>query len=85
MINTQAEPSQTNWETEKILAQAQFSRCHCRKNEDGNWQILPPISSARWQLQQAGDLWILLLGDVPQVKLHSSEVHALLRQQGLKN
>lgn len=82
MVYTQAGPSLTYWETEKILAQAKMARCHCRQNEEGSWQILPPISSARWQLQQADDLWILLLGDVPQVQLHPGEVHALLRRQG---
>ncbi|MGB3560573.1 MAG: hypothetical protein WBA24_18700 [Geitlerinemataceae cyanobacterium] len=82
MVYTQTECSPIDWETEKILAQAKIHRCHCRQNEEGSWQILPPISSARWQLQQADDLWILLLGDVPQVKLHPGEVHALLRRQG---
>ncbi len=48
-------------------------------NSRGNWQILPATKG--WKLQQTEDRWLLTIGNVPQVKLHSDEALAFLKRR----
>jgi hypothetical protein len=64
-----------------LLSQAQAWGFLCQRDHAGNWQILPQQSDTRWKLQQAGDRWLLLIGDVPQVNLPSPEAIAFLERR----
>ncbi len=52
--------------------------CHYQKSS--YWQILPQLNQ-RWILQQSEEQWILIVGDVPQLRLHTEEAIAFLMQR----
>lgn len=53
--------------------------CHYQKSS--YWQILPKQAERRWILQQSEERWILVVGDVPQIYLHTEEAIAFLMQR----
>jgi hypothetical protein len=66
---------------ETLLSQATEWGFVCNENIQGKRQILPQRRTERWQLQQAGDRWLLLVGGVSQVNLHPDEAMAFLRRR----
>lgn len=64
-----------------MLRQASTWGFVCNEDSQGNMQILPPHPSERWKLQQVGEQWLLLIGNVPQVNLHSAEAIAFLERR----
>ena len=50
----------------------------CQYQESKSWLILPQQPNQKWQLQQAEDQWILLVGNIPQLCLHSQDAIAFL-------
>lgn len=61
-----------------IVTQAKIWGFICQYQESKYWQILPRQTTERWKLQQIDDYWILIVGDVPQIRLHSQEAIAFL-------
>lgn len=57
--------------------------CHCQ--ESNLWLILPQQPNQRWKLQQFENRWILLVGDIPQLRLHTSEAIAFLERYYTKH
>ncbi len=64
--------------TEDVLSQASAWGFDCNSEDDGNWQILPQQKNEKWKLQLMGDIWLLSVGNVPQISLHPHEVIAFL-------
>ena len=50
----------------------------CKCQELYSWQIIPQNQQQRWKLQQVEDSWILIVGDVPQLRLHPEGAIAFL-------
>ncbi len=67
--------------TERILSQASSWSFLCERDREGNWQILPHQKTERWFLQQVGDKWLLVVGNVPQVNLHPPEAMSFLERR----
>ncbi|NJL51493.1 MAG: hypothetical protein HC930_03450 [Hydrococcus sp. SU_1_0] len=59
-----------------VVAQAQAWGFICQYQESKYWQILPRQTTENWKLQQIEDRWIVIIGDVPQIRLHSQEAIA---------
>jgi hypothetical protein len=58
--------------------------CDCQKSKS----LLispPPQPNQRWILQQDEDRWILIVGNVPQIRLYTSEAIAFLEARWLEN
>lgn len=66
---------------ERVLSQAKVWGFVCECDFQGNWQILPQQKASRWKLQQVGDKWLLVIGDVPQVSCWSEEAIAFLERR----
>ncbi len=66
---------------ETVLSQATEWGFVSNENIQGKRQILPQHQTERWQLQQAGDRWMLLVGGVPQVNLQPYEALAFLERR----
>jgi hypothetical protein len=47
----------------------------------GNCKILPPQKTARWELQQVKDRWLLVVGGVAQANLYPEEAEAFLKRR----
>jgi hypothetical protein len=75
-----------------VVTQAKIWGFICQCQESKYWQILPRQTTERserprrftaglpltsWKLQQIEDRWILIVGDVPQIRLHSKEAITL--------
>ncbi|HEY9632794.1 MAG TPA: hypothetical protein V6D14_05280 [Coleofasciculaceae cyanobacterium] len=69
--------------TERVLGQALAWGFICDEDLEGNQQILPPKPVQRWKMQQIGDKWLLVVGDIPQVNLHPQEAIAFLERRRL--
>jgi hypothetical protein len=54
-------------------------------HHEGNWKILPHQKTARWELQQVEDRWLLLVGGVAQVNLHPAEALVFLKRRWLSS
>ena len=67
--------------TNCVISQASSLGFACECDQTGNWQILPSQGTERWELHQAGERWLLLVGGVPQVNLHPPEAIAFLERQ----
>ncbi|MCA1994260.1 MAG: hypothetical protein LDL41_19770 [Coleofasciculus sp. S288] len=67
--------------TKSVFNQARVWGFICDRDQKGNWRILPQQKTQRWELQLAGNRWLLLIGDVPQVNLYSSEAIAFLERR----
>lgn len=72
--------------TESVLSQASAWGFVCNCEPAGTWQILPQQKNERWKLQLEGDRWLLIVGDVPQIRFPSHEAIAFLelRRPSLK-
>lgn len=70
--------------TNRVLSQASSLGFTCECDQIGNWQILPFRQAERWKLQQVGERWLLLVGDIPQVNLHPPEAIAFLERRSSK-
>lgn len=57
----------------------------CQIQESNSWLILPQQPNQRWKLQQVENRWILILGDVPQLRLYAQEAIAFLEARRLEN
>ena len=68
-----------------VVSQAQRWGFICQFQESNSWLIFPQQSNQRWKLQQVENRWILILGDVPQLRLHASEAIAFLEAHRLEN
>jgi hypothetical protein len=66
---------------ENLLTQAEAWGFLVESNRNGNCQVLPQQRSENWKLQQAEDKWLLLIGNVPQVKLHPNEAISFLNRR----
>lgn len=56
--------------------------CQC---QGASWLIFPRQTNQRWKLQQVENRWILSVGDVPQLYLHSQEASSFLKHHRLKS
>lgn len=64
---------------QSLLAHALSCQCVCKREPSGIWKILPPPQkTARWQLQQVEDRWLLVVGGVAQVKSLSRRRRSVL-------
>ena len=52
----------------------------CKSEPLGNWKILPSQKTARWELQQVEDRWLLVVGGVAQVNLYQAEAQVFLKR-----
>ncbi len=69
---------------ETVLDLAKSCGFVCKKDIEGSWQIFPQQPTERWKMHLSGDRWLLIVGDVPQVKLHPHEAIAFLERRGLE-
>jgi hypothetical protein len=67
--------------TKSVLDQAKAWGFICEGDKKGSWRLLPQQETERWELVLVGDRWLLLVGDVPQVNLHSPEAIAFLERR----
>ncbi|MGL5796345.1 MAG: hypothetical protein ACRC06_18460 [Waterburya sp.] len=68
-----------------VISQAKIWEFICQCQESNSWLILPQQLNQRWKLQQDEERWILLVGNVPQLRLHTSEAIAFLQARWLEN
>ena len=68
-----------------LVSQAQRWGFICQFQESNSWLIFPQQSNQRWKLQQVENRWILILGDVSQLRLYASEAIAFLEARWLEN
>jgi hypothetical protein len=67
--------------TDLVLLQARQLNFVCRKNEQGNWQILPARSRDRWQLNFVEDRWVLSIDGIPQIWLSVQDAIKFLQDR----
>ncbi len=68
-----------------VVSQARTLDFICQCQESNYWLILPQQSDQNWKLEQVEDRWILSVGDVPQIRLHTTEAIAFLERVRLEN
>jgi hypothetical protein len=68
-----------------VISKAQAWGFVCQRQSANGWLILPQQANRRWKLQQNEDRWILLMGDVPQLRLYTEEAIAFLETRRLEN
>jgi len=66
---------------QSVLDQASSCGCVYKCDSFGNCKILPPQKTARWELQQVKERWLLVVGGVAQVKLYPEEAEAFLKRR----
>jgi hypothetical protein len=66
---------------ETVLDRAKSWGFVCKEGIEGSWQILPQQPTERWKMHLSGDRWLLIIGDVPQIKLHPHEAIAFLERR----
>lgn len=66
---------------QSLFNQASSCGCVCKCDLFGNCKILPPQKTARWELQQVKDRWLLVVGGVAQVNLYPEEAEAFLKRR----
>jgi hypothetical protein len=71
--------------SQDILNQASSWGFVCKSEPLGNWKILPSQKTARWELQQVEDRWLLVVGGVAQVNLHQAEAQVFLKRRCLSH
>lgn len=64
---------------QSLLNQASSCGCVCKCDSLGNWKIIPPKKTARWELQQVEDRWLLVAGDMAQASLNATEAEVFLK------
>lgn len=67
-----------------VVSKAQTWGFICQRQSANGWLILPQQANRRWKLQQDEDRWILSMGDVPQLRLHTEEAIAFLETRQLE-
>jgi hypothetical protein len=65
---------------DRIFSQAHTWGFICDSDAVGNYQIFPQKTAERWKLQLAGERWLLIVGDVPQILFYPSEAVAFLER-----
>ncbi|MGV2830792.1 hypothetical protein [Myxosarcina sp. GI1(2024)] len=68
-----------------VVGKAQTWGFICQRQSAKGWLILPQQANRRWKLQQDEERWILLMGDVPQLRLHTEEAILFLEARRLEN
>jgi hypothetical protein len=68
-----------------LVSQARELGFICQCQESNYWLILPQHSNQKWKLEQVEDRWILLVGDVAQLRLDPEEAIAFLESVQLEN
>ncbi len=68
-----------------VISQAREWGFICQRQESNSWLILPQQSNQKWRLQQIAERWILIVGDVPQLRLYAEEAIAFLEARWLEN
>jgi hypothetical protein len=66
---------------ENLLSLAETSGFLVQSDRHGNRQVLPQQPTEKWKLQQTEDRWLLIIGNVPQVKLHLDDAIAFLKRR----
>jgi hypothetical protein len=66
---------------ENLLSQAEVWGFLVESNRNGNWQVLPQQPTENWKLQQTEDRWLLIIGNVSQVKLNPNEAISFLNRR----
>lgn len=61
-----------------VISQAKTWGFTCQYQESNSWLILPQNPNQRWKLQQVEEQWILSVGDISQLRLHTEEAIAFL-------
>ena len=61
-----------------VVSKAQTWGFICQRQSEKGWLILPRQANQRWKLQQDEDRWILLMGNVPQLRLYTEKAIAFL-------
>lgn len=69
---------------DSVVSKAKTWGFICQCQESNQWLILPQQANQRWKLQQDEDRWILLMGDVPQLRLYTEEAIAFLETRQLE-
>ena len=64
-----------------VFKQANSWGFACGCNAQGLCQILPQQTTQRWKLQLAGERWLLVVSDVPQILCDSSEALVFLERR----
>lgn len=68
-----------------VVIQARRLGFICQFQESNYWLIFPQQSNQNWKLEQVEDRWILSVGDVAQLRLHTNEAIAFLESVWLEN
>lgn len=66
---------------QNIINQASSWGFVCKSEPLGKWKILPHQKTARWELQQVEDRWLLLVNGVAQVNLYPAEALVFLERR----
>lgn len=66
---------------ERILSQAQAWGFPQKRDGEGNWSIYPKKKTERWQLSQAKERWLLVVGGIPQINMTNEEVLVFLERR----
>ncbi|WP_036478468.1 hypothetical protein [Myxosarcina sp. GI1] len=69
---------------DSVVSQARTWGFICQCQESNSWLILPQNPDQRWKLQQVEERWILSVGDIPQLRLHTEEAIAFLESMQVK-
>lgn len=68
-----------------VISQAKEWGFICQYQESNSWLIFSQQPDRKWKLQQDEDRWILIVGSIPQLRLHTSEAIAFLESVRLEN
>lgn len=68
-----------------VISQAKEWGFICQYQESNSWLIFSLQPDRKWKLQQDEDRWILIVGNIPQLRLHTSEAIAFLESVRLEN
>jgi len=66
---------------DNLLSLAETWGFFVESDRNGNLLVLPQQPTERWKLQQTEGRWLLIIGNVPQVKLHPNEAIAFLKRR----
>ncbi|NJK55051.1 MAG: hypothetical protein HC939_03280 [Pleurocapsa sp. SU_5_0] len=67
-----------------VISQAKEWGFICQYQESSSWLIFSLQPDRKWKLQQDEDRWILIVGNIPQLRLHTSEAIAFLKRYHTK-
>jgi hypothetical protein len=66
---------------DNLLSLAEHWGFFVESDRNGNLLVLPQQPTESWKLQQTQERWLLIIGNVPQVKLHPDEAIAFLKRR----